>query len=1076
MSSENVCIPAKALMGNVVDIDFDRMVDVNFMEVAYIAATPAKSSWTRLLRKGALAAAAAQSILNTHTAPVYSVDPVREGCSETILSSGITTYGDKMQRTRLETLIDNYQELWKDQTSFAKTPSGEEMTLPLVEKWDEKYKPGQAKVYPGSGRHQSVGPNNITRCLSDPTQAEIILAIAGSSFISTIDAASFFYQWKVRNDDQHKLTVSSHRGQETFSCAVMGFRNSPAYVQRVIDTILRPDRAYARAYIDNIVIFSGTFEEHESHLQQVFTNLEQHNIHFSPKKCFLSYPSVALLGQRVDALGLSSAEDKLAANAKITFPRTLKQLEYYLGLTSWLRIYFKDYARKAAPLQARKVKLYEELRSQDITKGPKRKRHAIRQQILDVIEDEHAAFEALQTSFRSPAMLHHFDPNRRLYADLDASGKGIGAMIYHSTAEPPTQISTQPILFISRLLKHAETRYWPTELEVAALCWVVAKIRHMIESCKTATIIYTDHNAAIQISTQSSMTTTSLVRMNMRHVRSSEYLSRFRLEVRHKPGKLNVVPDALSRLDTGKDDSEDDKSRTPEMVYLIQIVNISSEFVENLKQAYRKDSKCLKLIEILDNEIENGSNAAVLPFEYRNGILYAKLDNVHNVRRPVVPKELVKTLLEKAHDDLGHVGYTRVHQRVSQNFFVFNLSKELHMFIDHCHECAINATPFHSPYGSLQPILSPPKFFHTLTIDFILALPRSVPDKFDCAMSVTNKFSKAITIIAGKGTWTGLQWGNALINHLLYILWGLPMAIISDRDRKFTSKMWQDMYENLKVKTLFSTAWHPQTDGSSERTNQQVELAMRYIVASMSNHSSWPEVLPMISATLSNNVVAKDLIEMAEEVNDGNGRGEDNASENPDKATAYPVEPMNVAIYRPATIDTKDAIKLAAMYMKKNYDKKHTPMFFEVGQYVMLRLHRGYKVPGLENRNTKIEQQFAGPFKVLRKIGRLAYRLELPTSTKSIHPVINVAYLEPAKDPATDPFRGPFSQHIVHGLVPEILLNKRCLNRRGSGKMTQYLVRYIGRGTDSDAWILDKNLPPELVHRYEESLHSENIQ
>ncbi|KAI1005666.1 hypothetical protein K3495_g2549 [Podosphaera aphanis] len=139
-----------------------------------------------------------------------------------------------------------------------------------------------------------------------------------------------------------------------------------------MDTILRPDRAYARAYIDDIVIFSRTFEEHESHLQQVFTNLEQHNIYLSPKKCFLSYPFVALLGQRVDALGLSSAEDKLAAIAKITFPRTPKQLEYYLGLTSWLRIYVKDYARKTAHLQARKVKLHEELRSHDITKGPKR--------------------------------------------------------------------------------------------------------------------------------------------------------------------------------------------------------------------------------------------------------------------------------------------------------------------------------------------------------------------------------------------------------------------------------------------------------------------------------------------------------------------------------------------------------------------------------------------------------------------------------------------------------------------------------------------------------------------------------
>lgn len=129
-----------------------------------------------------------------------------------------------------------------------------------------------------------------------PIQADIIAALAGCTFISTMDCASFFYQWKVLPEHQSRLTVSSHRGQETFRCAVMGFRNSPAYVQRIIDTILRDERSFARTYIDDIVIFSKSFSEHLKHIEQVCRKLEYFNIHLSPQKCFLAYPSVALSG------------------------------------------------------------------------------------------------------------------------------------------------------------------------------------------------------------------------------------------------------------------------------------------------------------------------------------------------------------------------------------------------------------------------------------------------------------------------------------------------------------------------------------------------------------------------------------------------------------------------------------------------------------------------------------------------------------------------------------------------------------------------------------------------------------
>lgn len=359
-----------------------------------------------------------------------------------------------------------------------------------------------------------------------PIKSEIIAALAGCPFISLMDCASFFYQRKVLPDYQYRLTVATHRGQETFSCVVIVFRNSPAYVQRIIDTILREERSFARTYIDDIVIFSKSFSDHVQHLQNVCNKLERYNIHLNPKKCFLAYQSVALLGQRVDALGLSSTKEKIAAIANLNFPKNLKQLEHYLGLTSWLRMYIPNYFMKAAPLPGRKLLLSKEIRNGNLSKS-KTLKETMRKTLSDITPLKMNSFLSLQAAFKQASMLVHFDPSQRLYADVDSSAKGIGAMVYHSITDPPTQKSSKPILFLSRLWKPVETRYWPTEKEIVGLCWIVQKIRHIIESTKLPTVIYTEHSATVQIATQSSLTTTSLVRMNMRHVRSSEFLNHF---------------------------------------------------------------------------------------------------------------------------------------------------------------------------------------------------------------------------------------------------------------------------------------------------------------------------------------------------------------------------------------------------------------------------------------------------------------------------------------------------------------------------------------------------------------------
>jgi len=185
-----------------------------------------------------------------------------------------------------------------------------------------------------------------------------------------------------------------------------------------------------------------------------------------PPKAFLGYPSVQLLGQHVDSLGFATAEEKLEAIAQIEFPKTLKDLETYLGLTSWLRQYVPFYAAVSAPLQDRKTLLLKIAP----TAGAPRKNFAAATRLYDPTSTKIVSFETLQSLYSTPTYLVHFSPARQLYMDLDSSKAfGLGVVLYHVKGddEAPPALSTEypkrsdikPIMFLSRRLSDAETQY-----------------------------------------------------------------------------------------------------------------------------------------------------------------------------------------------------------------------------------------------------------------------------------------------------------------------------------------------------------------------------------------------------------------------------------------------------------------------------------------------------------------------------------------------------------------------------------------------------------------------------------------
>ena len=504
--------------------------------------------------------------------------------------------------------------------------------------------------------------------------------------------------------------------------------------------------------------------------------------------------------------------------------------------------------------------------------GNARKVHAGRLDVTTPTPRELNSFHHMQSLLSKASILVHFDSERRLYIDMDASKeRGIGGYLYHVSNEPldkpPGPKTIQPILFLSRDLIDAETRYWPTELEISGLVWMIKKVRHLVEASKLPVIVYTDHSSTVNIAKQSSLNTTSIEKLNLRLVRSSEYLQRFRLDIRHRPGKTNVIPDALSRLpvveeckarlierDAYRYEDGDALANAQEVVsaHPVSLVEISEEFKARLMDGYREDPRWVRINELIErNErLRRDGNAADIPYRIIRNLIYFVDPEVG--LRLCIPQSMIGEVFGLAHDELGHVGYDRTHERLTEGLYIYNMAKELRRYILHCPECQLCRTPRHRPYGLLQSIISPARPFDTITIDFILALLLSKPEKFDCILSVTDKFSKAITLIPGKIATGGKEWAILLLDRLCLLNWGLPRAILSDRDRRFIGQLWRGLFDQLKVSLLYSTSYHPQTDGMSERTNQTVEIALRYYLATLESLDQWPSVLPRMSQALCN--------------------------------------------------------------------------------------------------------------------------------------------------------------------------------------------------------------------------------
>lgn len=380
-------------------------------------------------------------------------------------------------------------------------------------------------------------------------------------------------------------------------------------------------------------------------------------------------------------------------------------------------------------------------------------------------------------------------------------------------------------------------------------------------------------------------------------------------------------------------------------------------------------------------------------------------------------------------------------------------------FVSSCISCQRNKSSNKRPFGLLTPLPIPDSRWHTVTMDFIMDLPKSSSGN-DAIMVLVDKLTKYVHLVPVLKTCSAEDVAKLFIQHI-YQFHGAPKVLISDRDPRFTSKFWKSFCQRLQIDPRYSTAFHPETDGQTERTNRVLEEVLRHFIDG--DHKNWEELLPLAAFAM-NNAKSSTTGETPFYLNHG----------------SHPHTPVTLGLPegKLPTLDVvfkdmdstlnriRELMKSAQDRQKAYADARfRRPHTFQVEDQVMLSTKNlKFKVG-----KKKFHPKFIGPFRITEMIGENAARLSLPVNYSRIHPVFHVSLFKPYHEGSSfQPLPLPAEPDVEDGApyyqVEKILSTRiRSIGRR---KVQEFLIKWLGYDDTHNSWEPRKNLTDDLLKDY----------
>ncbi|KAG7307441.1 hypothetical protein JYU34_007633 [Plutella xylostella] len=634
-----------------------------------------------------------------------------------------------------------------------------------------------------------------------PYVSEILDNLKDARYLSSIDLSKSFWQILINEPDREKTAFYvPGRGSLMFKVTAFGLTNAPATQQRLVDMLFGPEfELKVFAYLDDFIIISKTFEEHVSLLQRVLDKLRSANLTVNLDKCQFFRSKLRYLGYIVDAQGLRTDPEKVEAILNYPTPTTRKEVKRFLGTASWYRRFIPHFSTVAGPLNS--------LTSTKKNSPP----------FQWTPEADKAFLELKSRLVQAPVLAcPNFDYPFEVHTD--ASNFGIGAML----AQTIDGVE-HPVAYMSRSLNKAERNYSTTEREALAVLTALEHWRCYLENGSTFSI-FTDH-AALKWFLSLSNPTGRLARWGVR-------LSSFNFEIKHRRGKDNVVPDALSRA------------------FPTDAITSSSNDVVSSPPT-TKDPWYLK--------IYKGCQESPISFpNYRveNNTLYRHMKNKIVLTsefdwKQVVPLEQRENVLNECHSEpiAGHFGVFKTYKRLALRFYWPGMYADVVGFISRCDTCLAYKLPTHGTLGKMGRPKDVSRPFQVLSIDLVGPLPNTRKQN-NYIFVVTCCFSKYCFIFPLRRATADL-----VTKHLendVFLVHGIPQTVVLDNGCQFISHELDRLFKKYKVPNVhFTPKYTPQVN-TVERYNKTIVTAVSTFVNN--DHRTWDLNLPQIQFAINNSV------------------------------------------------------------------------------------------------------------------------------------------------------------------------------------------------------------------------------
>ncbi|GJU35293.1 hypothetical protein Tco_1183647 [Tanacetum coccineum] len=830
--------------------------------------------------------------------------------------------------------------------------------------------------------------------------------LQGSSVYSKIYLCLGYHQLRVREEDIPKTAFRTRYGHYEFQVIPFGLTNAHAVFMDLMNRVCKPylDK-FVIVFIDDILIYSKNEKEHEEHLKVILELLKKEELHAKFSKCEFWIPKVQFLGHVIDRQGIHVDPAKIESIKDWASPKTPTEIHQFLGLAGYYRRFIKGFSKIVMPMT-------------NLTQ----KKVAFKWG-----DKQEAAFQILKNKLCSAPILALPQGAKNFIVYCDASHKRLGAVLMQNE---------KVIAYASRQLKIHEKNYTTHDLELGAVVFALKIWRHYLYGTKCT--VFTDHKSLQHILDQKEL--------NMRQRRWLELLSDYDCEIRYHPGKANVVADALSR-----------KERIKPLRVRALVMTISLDLPKQFLNAQTEAQK--------PENLKNEDVGVMIRRDLTKEKLEPRADGTLCLNgRSWLPcyGDLRTVIMHESHKSKYsiHPGSDKMYQDMKKLYWWPNMKADIATYVSKCLTCAKVKAEHQRPSGLLVQPKIPEWKWDNITMDFVTKLPKS-PQGHDTIWVIVDRLTKSAIFTPMRETDSMEKLARLYIKEVV-ARHGIPVSIICDRDPRFASRFWRSLQKALGTSLDMSTAYHPETDGQSERTIQTLEDMLRACVIDFGK--GWINHLPLVEFSYNNSYHASIKAAPFEALYGRKCRSPVCWAE---VGEAQLIGPDLIQETTEKIIQIKQRMQAARDRQKSYADLKRKPMEFQVGDRVMLKVSPWKGVVRFGKRG-KLNPRYVGPFKVLERIGSVAYKLELPQELSRVHNTFHVSNLKKcySDEPLAVPLEGLHIDDKLQFVEEPVEIMEREIKRLKRSRIPLIKVRWNSRRGPEFTWEREDSFKKKYPHLF----------